>query len=83
LGHKAEADAALLDIEKKYAEQRASAFSIAKIHAFRGEINEAFFWLDRAQRQHETMWVKGDPMLKNLAADPRYGAFLRKLNLPE
>ena len=80
-GRKAEADAALFDMEKKYGEQH--AFSIAKIHAFRGEINQAFAWLDRADRQREVMWVKGDPMLRNLEADPRYSVFLRKMNLPE
>jgi len=27
--------------------------------------------------------MKADPLFKNLEADPRYTAFLRKMNLPE
>jgi hypothetical protein len=27
--------------------------------------------------------IKGDPFFKNLDGDPRYKAFLRKMNLPE
>jgi len=27
--------------------------------------------------------MKSDPMLRNLDSDPRYKAFLRKMNLPE
>jgi len=58
---------------------------IAPIHAFRGENDLAFAWLDRAYRQRDMLcwWVKGDPMLKSLGADPRYKAFLRKMKLPE
>jgi hypothetical protein len=27
--------------------------------------------------------IKDDPLFRNLEADPRYKAFLRKMNLPE
>jgi serine/threonine protein kinase/TolB-like protein len=82
-GRKAEADAALFDMEKKYGEQH--PFSIARIHAFRGETDQAFTWLDRAyqKRDADSVWVKGDPLLKDLEPDPRYKAFLDKMNLPE
>jgi len=45
----------------------------------------AFQWLERAyaQRDLSLNLIKGDPLLHKLEADPRYKAFLRKMNLPE
>ena len=59
--------------------------SIAEVYAFRGQIEEAFEWLERAIAQKEvtTAYIKGDPLLTPLLADPRYGGCLRKMNLPE
>jgi hypothetical protein len=34
-------------------------------------------------RDQDLYFIKGDPLLKKLAGDPRYQAFLRKMNLPE
>ena len=50
-----------------------------------GEKDQAFAWLDIAyqDRDFPCTWVKGDPLLKNLESDPRYKAFLRKMNLPD
>src|ERR1700722_8658302 len=80
---KAESDAALLRATNAYAEHW--AYVVAQVHAFRGEIEQALAWLDRAYRQKDVALyrVKGDPLLKNLEPDPRYQAFLRKMNLPE
>jgi serine/threonine-protein kinase len=59
--------------------------SIAQVYAFRGQIDEAFEWLERAIAQKEvtTGHIKGDPLLSPLVADPRYARCLRKMNLPE
>jgi len=61
-----------------------NAFEIATIYAFRNQTGKAFEWLDRAYAQHDLnlTWTKADPLLKNLHNDPRYAAFLKKLNLP-
>jgi TolB-like protein len=58
---------------------------IVGVYAFRGEKDHAFEWLDRAYeaRDEDLYMIKGDPLLKNLEDDPRYKAFLRKMNLPE
>jgi hypothetical protein len=42
-------------------------------------------WLDRAyaQKDEDLYIIKGNPLLGNVAHDPRYAAFLRKMNLPE
>ena len=59
--------------------------SIAQVYAFRGQIDEAFEWLERAIAQKEvtTGHIKGDPLLSPLVADPRYARCLRKMNLPD
>ena len=60
------------------------AFQIAEVFAYRGEIDRAFEWLDRAYTLHDGGMadIKGDPLLKNLERDPRYSAFLKKMRLP-
>ncbi len=58
---------------------------IARVYAFRGEKDRAFEWLNRAyeMRDEDLYFIKDDPLFKNLGADPRFIAFLRKMNLPE
>jgi TolB-like protein len=83
LGHRAEANAALSEMERMDATTNASG--IAETHALRGEIDQAFAWLDRAYQQHDSGLerIKVDPLLKSLHGDPRWKAFLRKMKLPE
>ena len=58
-------------------------YTTAAIYAFRGESDEAFKWLDRAFAQKDALlpFIMGDPTMKILEADPRYKAFLAKMNL--
>jgi serine/threonine-protein kinase len=62
-----------------------SAFFVAEVYAFRAQKDPAFEWLERAfvQRDNDLYDIKGAWLLKNLEGDPRYKAFLRKMNLPE
>jgi TolB-like protein/DNA-binding winged helix-turn-helix (wHTH) protein/Tfp pilus assembly protein PilF len=82
LGRGKESDAALQELIAKY--QTIAAFQIAEVYAFRNEPDKAFEWLDRAyaQRDGGVSLTKAEPLLKNLHSDPRYAAFLKKLNLP-
>lgn len=49
----------------------------------RGEVDKAFVWLERAYpRDSGLSEMKGDPLFKNLEADPHYTAFLKKMRLP-
>jgi len=83
LGRKADADAALAELEKRFAGE--AAFELAKVHAYRGETDAALRWLDRAYEDRDilTSRVKYEPLLRNLWPDPRFKAFLRKMKLPE
>jgi serine/threonine protein kinase/predicted Zn-dependent protease len=83
MGRKAESDAALKQLVDKYAE--VDAYGIAEVYAYRGQVDAAFAWLDRAYQQRDCgcTYVKSDLFLKNLRPDPRYKAFLRKMKLPK
>ena len=83
LGRRTESDAALAALTGKYA--RDSAYQIAEVHAFRGEVDLAFEWLERAyaQRDGGVSEIKASRPMRGLVGDPRYKAFLRKLKLPE
>jgi TolB-like protein/DNA-binding winged helix-turn-helix (wHTH) protein len=82
LGRKKESDAALRELIAKY--QAINPYIIAEIYAFRNQPDEAFEWLDRAYAKHDDGLIdmKVEPLLKNLHNDPRFAAFLKKLNLP-
>ncbi len=58
---------------------------IAALHAWRGEVDAAFDWLERAYVQRETgiMSVAVDPELHALHGDPRWRPFLRRMGLEE
>jgi TolB-like protein/Flp pilus assembly protein TadD len=83
LGRRAEADAALAEMERLDA--TTYAVNIAEALAYRGEIDQAFAWLDRAYQQRESglYQIKFDPLIKSLHGDRRWKAFLRKMKLPE
>jgi TolB-like protein/Flp pilus assembly protein TadD len=83
LGRKADSDAMLARMLKEHADPYAAG--IASVYAFRGQFDEAMRWLDRAYTQKDSglVYVKVDAPFKKMGADPRYKAFLRKMNLPE
>ena len=82
MGRQADSDSALASLERGYA--HANAYGIAQVHAYRGEPDAAFAWLERADQHVRGSLedVKFDPMFRNLHSDPRWTAFLRKMNLP-
>jgi serine/threonine protein kinase/Tfp pilus assembly protein PilF len=82
VGRKTDADAALATFIHNH--QETMAFQIAEVFAYRGEIDRAFEWLERAYTLHDSGMadIKGDPLLKSLEHDPRYAAFLKKMRLP-
>ncbi len=83
LGKTAECDAALAGVIKKYADS--GALEIAEVYSYSGQVDAAMHWLERAYAQKDSALyaIKGDPLLKNIEGDPRYKAFLKKMNLPE
>ena len=80
---KADAGEALARFTKNHAID--SAYRIAQIHAYCGDGDKAFDWLGTAYQQKDVdLWFfRGNLAFKALESDPRYKAFLRKMNLPE
>jgi len=81
LGNRAESDAALNSLIGKYGSSE--AYEIAQVHAYRGEIDEAFRWLDIGYQKHDAamLAVKTDPLLHSLHGDPRFQGLLNRMGL--
>jgi TolB-like protein len=88
LGNAAEARRALDALEARFAE--AEAYEIALVHAWRGDADASFEWLDRALAQRGGRGVsrlhfrslKFDPLLRKVRDDPRYARLLERMSLP-
>ena len=82
-GRQAEADEALQAQIAQWADT--GAFFVAMTYAYRGDHDRALEWLERAYQQKDASLdeIVGEPLFKNLADDPRFKAFLRKMKLPE
>jgi TolB-like protein/DNA-binding winged helix-turn-helix (wHTH) protein/Tfp pilus assembly protein PilF len=80
-GRKQEADAAVKTLVSNYANE--AAYQIAEVYAVRGELDRSLEWLETARTQRDAglSAIVGDPLLKNLRADPRYAAFLKQMRL--
>jgi adenylate cyclase len=78
-----EADAALATLTKDFPET--AAYQIAEVHAYRGDKDKAFEWLERARRQHDggLPSLRKDPLLTNLYDDSRWNTFLRTMGLAD
>ncbi|MGB8379568.1 MAG: hypothetical protein WCE70_14070 [Rhodanobacteraceae bacterium] len=83
LGHARQSRQALDDVVEKYG--KAGAYQIAQAFAWRGEADKAFEWLDTALANNDggLSFLKSDPVLDRLSADPRFAALLKKMGLPE
>jgi serine/threonine-protein kinase len=60
------------------------AYQIALVHAWRGEIDASYEYLERSlpQKNMRLRYIKLDPLLANIRGDPRYEAVLRSMGLP-
>jgi TolB-like protein/lipopolysaccharide biosynthesis regulator YciM len=82
-GRRSEADAAMKELVLYWGDS--CGICIARAYAYRGDKEGALEWLDRAYRMHDSsiMNVIDEPLLKSLADDARYQAFVRdKLRIP-
>lgn len=81
LGDIAAADAALAELIDKFASD--SAFQIAEAYAFRGEVDLAFEWLDRAYDNRDSGMTNLllAPLIANLRDDSRWPELLERMGL--
>jgi adenylate cyclase len=82
LGKKRESDAALARVVEEVG--KIWAYGIALIHAYRGERDQAFEWLERSRdaRDGDLSFVRTDPLLASLHDDPRWAELMKSMNLP-
>jgi tetratricopeptide (TPR) repeat protein len=80
-GDRAASQAALQELVAKFGDQ---AKLIADVHAYRGELDQAFVWLGRAYDRHDSdlAYLKPGYFLHSLHGDPRWASLLRKVGLP-
>jgi DNA-binding winged helix-turn-helix (wHTH) protein/TolB-like protein/Tfp pilus assembly protein PilF len=84
-GRKDEAKKLLAEISKRSKQDFFWAdYSIAVIYAGLGEKDEAIDYLERAYAEHSLgpAWLRFDPRLDNLRAEPRFQEFMRRVGLP-
>ena len=81
LGDRSAADEALTEMQAEFGDD--AAWSYAQIFAQRGEIDEAFQWLESAYEQKifGLVGVRDNVWLRPLHSDPRWQPFLAKMNL--
>jgi serine/threonine-protein kinase len=78
------ARATLTAMHAEYEANSANAFLIAEAHAWLGEHDAAFRWLDRAYVAREpgiAQYIRSSPLLAGLRDDARYAAYLRKVGM--
>ena len=70
-------------LEKLIADGIRWTFEIAEVHSFRGELDEAFLWMDRAieRRDRGLRHVMYSPYLDNMRQDPRFDEVLARIGL--
>jgi tetratricopeptide (TPR) repeat protein len=81
-GDRHAADAAFAELIAK--DRNFLAYQIAEVYAWRGEMDEAFEWLQIAFDQHDTgiLSLLIDPLMRGLHHGTRYKDLLAKIGLP-
>ncbi len=82
-GRLEESEAALEELKAK--DGTHAAYQVAQVHAFRGDIDQAYAWLEESYRVRDsgTALMRCDPLMRNLHSDPRWLPFLRKIKLTD
>jgi TolB-like protein/Flp pilus assembly protein TadD len=79
LGRAEEAEAALDEVKRGWGDRAAG--NLAQVYAWRGEVDEAFSWLEREIEANGTgalMEYQHDPLLAGLHDDPRWQRLLER-----
>ena len=82
LNRRKEADEKLKEFTERYGNDW--NYLLATLHAFRRENEKTFDILEKAVVKKDSwlVFLKADPLLKNIKSDPRYDSFLKRMNLP-
>ena len=80
-GRRSDAEAVIAGLKAMITADSSPAFQLAQIYAGLGNRTQALDWLERAYREHSLWmaWLKVDPMLVPLRAEPRFKTLLEKM----
>jgi Tfp pilus assembly protein PilF len=85
-GDKISASGILRELERRSDQGSPLSYLISEVYAGLGENDRAFQWLNRAYKERDCNlpgWLKVDPMMDTLRADPRFKDLVRRVGLPE
>jgi TolB-like protein/Flp pilus assembly protein TadD len=82
-GRRTEALKVLDELNELSKRRYVSSYRVAAIHLGLGETERAFEWLERAVEERDAwlVWLKVDPVLDALRADPRFADLVRRVGL--
>ena len=82
-GRRREAEAIVAELEARARERYVTPVALCIAHLGLKNADQAFHWLDRAyeDRRGWLTYVKVDPIFDVVRNDPRYAAFLKRMNL--
>ena len=83
-GRQADAERELAKLHEAAKTKFVSPYFLGCVYAALGDADKAFEWLEKAYRERSDWmtYIKVDPDLDSLRADPRFGDLLRRMNLP-
>lgn len=82
LGKATESTTALRQLGKQYGQT--NPFLIAAVHAWKGDADAAFQWLDRAVNDGQpTNGIRNEPLMRRLHDDPRWEPLLTRIGLSD
>ena len=84
-GKRAEAQKTLAELQKISEQHYVSPASIAIIYAALGDKDQAFVWLEKADKERDGLLarLKVDPRFDSLRSDPRFNDLVKRVGLPQ
>nr|ART35743.1 B71 [uncultured bacterium] len=85
LGKRSEAEAAIKELQERYAKREADGRDLAVAYTGLGDRDQAFVWLERAytDRSNFVAVLRLEPLLDSLHSDPRWNDLQRRVGLNE
>ncbi|HVS20230.1 MAG TPA: protein kinase, partial [Pyrinomonadaceae bacterium] len=84
-GKREDAQKAIAELRELSKQRYVSAALIAAIYAALGDKDQAFAWLDKADKDHDLVFsrLKVDPRFDSLRSDARFADFVKRVGLPQ
>lgn len=84
-GREKEARRIMLELKRLSGDQYASASLLAVVYLGLGEIDQSYYWLDKAadERSQDLIFLKVDPRFDRIRSDSRYADLMRRIGMPD